>query len=98
MKTPQQIKEEVEKGCGIYDMINPEFERSCGDILFNNTIFYCPICKAKLSILVEYDKAIKEIIESLDFSNIIRQSKVKGACVIEEEIKQEILSKIEEEK
>jgi len=61
-KTPQQIRNEVEKGCGVtfgdcyYEDMNP---RECG----KDKLHYCEDCRAKLSILTEYDKAIKEMIE-----------------------------------
>ena len=66
MKTPQQIRNEVKKGCGDkYIGLGLE----CGNKRsFNNErIYYCPICLAKLSILTEYDKSIKEKIERLKY-------------------------------
>ena len=74
MKTPQQIRNEVEKGCGIFlyedefgdkdDLFNHDV--NCGTYLVrDNKLVLCPSCQAKLSILTEYDKAIKEMIEDL---------------------------------
>ena len=74
MKTPQQIKNEVEKGCGKYI---EEEDRDCGhdydyyedekrDYVIKKTGFdkwLCLSCQAKLSILTEYDKSIKEMIK-----------------------------------
>ena len=65
MKTPQQIRNEVEKGCG--KVTNwYELKRLCGtfeDLKHSEHIILCPSCQAKLSILTEYDKSIKEMIE-----------------------------------
>ena len=72
MKTPQQIRNEVEKGCGIFlyedefgdkdDLFNHDV--NCGTYLVrDNKLVLCPSCQAKLSILTEYDKSIKEMIE-----------------------------------
>ena len=74
MKTPQQIRNEVEKGCGIFlyedefgdkdDLFNHDV--NCGTYLVrDNKLVLCPSCLAKLSILTEYDKSIKEMIEEL---------------------------------
>lgn len=41
METKSQLAE-IEKGCDYYDGI---LERSCGDILFDNTIYLCPTCQ-----------------------------------------------------
>ena len=65
MKTPQQIRNEVEKGCG--KVTNwYELKRLCGtfeDLKHSEHIILCPSCQAKLSILTEYDKAMKEEIK-----------------------------------
>jgi hypothetical protein len=66
-KTPQQIKNEVEKGCG-NDFVKKlpfgtteevwgekEYLLTCPDEKYG----ICPFCQAKLSILTEYDKAIE---------------------------------------
>jgi hypothetical protein len=69
MRTPQQIRNEVKKGCGDkYIGLGLE----CGNKRsFNNErIYYCPICLAKLSILTEYDKAMKEMIKRFFDGNI----------------------------
>ncbi len=69
MKTPQQIKNEVEKGCG--EWFDEEFDDClqsrwiCGKKYLNYKTDLCPKCKAKLSILTEYDKSIKEMIEEV---------------------------------
>ena len=64
MKTPQQIKNEVEKGCGKYIGTWKTSQKIiCG--CYTNMLELCPSCQAKLSILTEYDKAIKEMIEDL---------------------------------
>ena len=61
MKTPQQIKNEVEKGCGKYIGTWKTSQKIiCG--CYTNMLELCPSCQAKLSILTEYDKAIKEMI------------------------------------
>jgi hypothetical protein len=66
MKTPQQIRNEVEKGCG--KVTNwYELKRLCGtfeDLKHSEHTILCPSCQAKLSILTEYDKSIKEMIEN----------------------------------
>ena len=74
MKTPQQIKNEVEKGCG--KKCEGCLEGHGYGKLFKCGEHYgfagiddygfelCPSCQAKLSILTEYDKSIKEMIES----------------------------------
>lgn len=74
-KTPQQIKNEVEKGCGerFVKWDNGYWYFICGGIsktnkftgdeVTINPIPYCDKCQAKLSILTEYDKAMKEMIE-----------------------------------
>ena len=62
--TPQQIKNEVEKGCGKYIigskvLIGRDWEHdnyTCG------VKRLCPSCLAKLSILTEYNESIKEMI------------------------------------
>ena len=73
-KTPQQIRNEVEKGCG-EDLKRKVFEGNtdlyCGlEVFISEKVglkrVYCDKCKAKLSILTEYDKSIKEMIEELD--------------------------------
>jgi len=79
MKTPQQIKSEVEKGCGkagkIFKGVKGQYwyadcgkpylwERDNGKNIPLNK-YLCPSCLAKLSILTEYDKSIKEMIENL---------------------------------
>ena len=62
MKTPQQIKNEVEKGCGKYIGTWKTSQKIiCG--CYTNMLELCPKCQAKLSILTEYDKSIKEMIE-----------------------------------
>ena len=64
MKTPQQIRNEVEKGCGKYIGTWKTSQKIiCG--CYTNMLELCPKCQAKLSILTEYDKAIKEMIEDL---------------------------------
>jgi hypothetical protein len=88
--TPQQIKNEVEKGCGKYIrgnklLIDRDWEHdnyTCG------VKRLCPSCLAKLSILTEYDKSIKEMI--LNLKEIYTE---KGMCVLSKDIK-ELLSKI----
>jgi hypothetical protein len=105
-KTPQQIKNEVEKGCGKEIVTigtttyKDEYEDEeantiyCGD--YNNQL--CPSCQAKLSILTEYDKSIKEMIEELrNFICITGEG--KGEDYIDVKIKidnkiEELLSKI----
>ena len=75
MKTPQQIRNEVEKekerinikeelrkGCG-KKITYPNYHLYCGDSNSLRQVF-CPKCKAQLSILTEYDKSIKEMIEN----------------------------------
>ena len=73
MKTPQQIRNEVEKGCG--KVTNwYELKRLCGtfeDLKHSEHIILCPSCQAKLSILTEYDKSIKEMIERLKDKDFI---------------------------
>ncbi len=94
MKTPQQIRNEVEKGCGerlVYyePFTEPE---ACGTNMYGKIII-CKECENKLSILTEYDKAIKEMIEEL-------RLKHKGNAFISliDEYSEELLSKIGEEK
>jgi hypothetical protein len=62
----------VEKGCGKYigNVVRLSFliDYKCGDLIWDEVknikeIKYCPSCLAKLSILTEYDKSIKEMIE-----------------------------------
>jgi hypothetical protein len=66
-ETPQQIRNEVEKGCGeflamFYGDIN--YRVRCGDINpISKEKVLCNKCEAKLSILTEYDKSIKDIIK-----------------------------------
>jgi hypothetical protein len=43
---------------------------------------------------IEYDKSIKEMIEGLDFSNIIRMNSNLGANITQDRIKDLFLSKI----
>ena len=73
-KTPQQIKNEVEKGCG--KVTNwYELKRLCGtfeDLKHSEHIILCPSCQAKLSILTEYDKSIKEMIEDWKRNSILK--------------------------
>jgi hypothetical protein len=86
MKTPQQIRNEVEKeiedlrqGCGNKIEDNEEFDLDCGEEIDNPnsesgcSFLLCEECKeklikaeAKLSILTEYDKSIKEMIEEFE--------------------------------
>jgi hypothetical protein len=95
MKTPQQIKNEVEKGCG--KVTNwYELKRLCGtfeDLKHSEHTILCPSCLAKLSILTEYDKSIKEMILKLS----ITQNK-EVPIIIEEGTEfiftKELLSKI----
>jgi len=85
MKTLSEIKEELKKGCGKWtysgtDRAIDDFE--CGNNNNHKEINkLCPLCKAKLSILTEYDKAIKEMIEDLQikypFSALVLD-KLKG--------------------
>ena len=105
MKTPQQIRNEVEKGCGVvfgdcyYEDMNP---RECG----KDKIHYCKECRDRINILTEYDKSIKEMIEEL-------KEKLEGEEYRDDEytsyrnfmngqisqiIDEELLSKIGEEK
>ena len=67
MKTPQQIRNEVEKGCGVCIEwgLDGQVIRECGDIDDYGEVEWCPQCSAKLSILTEYDKSIKEMIEKV---------------------------------
>lgn len=77
-KTPQQIRNEVEKGCGeLWGVDN-----RCGEHLGDGSIDYCPSCLAKLSILTEYDKSIKEMIED----RIALQKIFKMSCNWEDTI------------
>ena len=96
MKTPQQIRNEVEKGCG--KVTNwYELKRLCGtfeDLKHSEHIILCPSCQAKLSILTEYDKAIKEMIEDLSNIEFMGVSGNQARKLIQEEL----LSKIGEEK
>jgi len=41
------------QGCGRYDEKNPHLARSCGDILFNKTIYLCADCKFKKKVQKE---------------------------------------------
>jgi len=67
--TPQQIRNEVEKGCGKKFRWKGFY---CGAKYPNkNELMFCPTCQAKLSILTEYDKSIKEIIEKINDPEII---------------------------
>ena len=102
-KTPQQIKNEVEKGCGIFlyedefgdkdDLFNHDV--NCGTYLVrDNKLVLCPSCQAKLSILTEYDKSIKEMIEDLSNIEFMGVSGNQARKLIQEEL----LSKIGEEK
>lgn len=65
MKTPQQIINEVEKGCG--KLFKPEyFGITCGERSpLTGNIMLCGGCENKLSILTEYDKSIKEMIKGI---------------------------------
>jgi hypothetical protein len=108
MKTPQQIRNEVEKGCGeeivtigttTYEDEYEDEEANtiyCGD--YNNEL--CPKCKAQLSILTEYDKSIKKMIENLDMGvrddwNIPEKYFLKeDVAKAFKEMKKELLSKI----
>ena len=77
MKTPQQIKNEVEKEIEelkeeaekeliIYKEEKDFFERRKQYSSLQNIIIKLREREAKLSILTEYDKSIKEMIESCD--------------------------------
>jgi hypothetical protein len=100
MKSPQQIRNEVEK----------EIEE-CKEGITNNIAkgyYYdgwnieLKKAEAKLSILTEYDKSIKEMIENLDLEKFldmfVRPTKLSrwrlDTSSIELNIKQEILTKI----
>ena len=63
--TPQQIKNEVEKGCRERGKFDGHGFWICGLTQIDSGTYYCPVCSAKLSILTEYDKSIKEMIERL---------------------------------
>ncbi|MFA5396817.1 MAG: hypothetical protein WC346_12490, partial [Methanogenium sp.] len=41
------------------------FQTQCGNTGFKDKICLCEVCQAKLSILTEYDKSIKEMIEKV---------------------------------
>jgi len=88
MKTPQQIKNEVEKGCGEYyeNTANFGLREYCG--LYDGEIKLCPNCGAKLSILTEYDKAIKEMIE------LFKDDSIYTGRIVKFEIKNRMFSKI----
>jgi hypothetical protein len=97
-KTPQQIKNEVEKGCGMKFDENRYYCTGEGG-------FTCPSCLAKLSILTEYDKSIKEIIDRLEKEYREAEIKQKGICpnvkemtdgalIVLDRLREELLSKI----
>ncbi len=108
-KTPQQIRNEVEKGCGKLIPLeenNPNsWKVTCGAWI-NDKIRLCSSCLIKLSILTEYDKSIKEMIENFrqelkhcdEFFNVNdyenTQSTDKFMGIVELFLKQELLSKI----
>jgi len=106
-KTPQQIRNEVEKEIEklkkkVYKKLGTD---KCPDKDYvkmdNWEEFYdgdLINLNAKLSILTEYDKSIKEMIEGLNFSNIIRMNYNNlSACEIEDKIKQELISQLEDD-
>jgi len=75
MKTPQQIRNEVEKGCGEIFVDENGNDAPCKLLYCNRTIpepHLCPSCLAKLSILTEYDKSIKEMIEDWKRNSILK--------------------------
>ena len=72
MKTPQQIKNEVEKGCGKIESIGL-ITYKCGFSIVSDSpngkerVYRCFACRSKTpsQILTEYDKSIKEMIEEI---------------------------------
>jgi hypothetical protein len=123
-KTPQQIKNEVEKeieeireGCnkewsdesGDYicgeDFDNPNADSGCSFFLCDNCMEKLIKAEAKLSILTEYDKSIKEMIDRLEKEYREAEIKQKGICpnvkemtdgalIVLDRLREELLSKI----
>jgi hypothetical protein len=56
MKTPQQIRNEVEKGCGEKNIFNSGF--NCGEMGNFGEIVYCSSCQAKL----DYKLGLRQIV------------------------------------
>jgi len=97
MKTPQQIRNEVEKGCGEIFVDENGNDAPCKLLYCNRTIpepHLCPSCLAKLSILTEYDKSIKEMIEDLIFHKSRPDSYNQNIKIINVSDIKELLSKI----
>ena len=89
MKTPQQIKNEVEKGCGKYIGTWKTSQKIiCG--CYTNMLELCPKCQAKLSILTEYDKSIKVLIKDY-FDELYGRTNMG---MFKKELPDELLSKI----
>lgn len=112
MKTPQQIKNEVEKEIEelkeeaekeliIYKEEKDFFERRKQYSSLQNIIIKLREREAKLSILTEYDKSIKEMIEDyfnfqMDYFSRPPTEINKAIVLLIANMKQELLSKLNE--
>jgi hypothetical protein len=98
MTSPEKLRAEIEKGCGIYFVGNVkgnEFGQTCGSKseVRKDYIYLCPTCKAKLSIIKlwednlqqEQARVIKLIDENLKNSPLLE---------IERRLLEELKSKI----